>query len=375
MVIWLKEYKVYNNIIHGKNMYYITAIDGNDEMIVKEATCYLWHLVNKGLSINTIRMHAKAISFYYGFLDEDKLNLTDVLAMTVAEQYQHISEFLGWLKAGKHSSTNTVPNNNTCNDYLKKVFAYYNFLLMEYEVPALKVLVRRMCTYVGMEGVRFSRSYNAYNGYLPREEHHSKIIRKEELEETINKSTNSRNRLLLLLLAETGFRIGEILGVKYTEDIDFDNRTIRVYYRANNENGAKAKYAEYRRARLSEQTFELLLRYIRENDDVLKETKYLFVCLHGETKGQALTVNAVYSAFRELEKKTDIKITPHMVRHYFADSRRVFGWSIDKISAALGHRHLATTESYLHVVDDELMAAQDEYYAANKDLYLIDKLI
>ena len=64
-----------------------------------------------------------------------------------------------------------------------------------------------------------------------------------------------------------------------------------------------------------------------------------------------------------------------MVRHYFADSRRVFGWSIDKISAALGHRHLATTESYLHVVDDELMAAQDEYYAANKDLYLMDKLI
>ena len=33
--------------------------------------------------------------------------------------------------------------------------------------------------------------------------------------------TNRRDQLLLLMLAETGYRIGELLGVKYVKDIDY----------------------------------------------------------------------------------------------------------------------------------------------------------
>ena len=35
-------------------------------------------------------------------------------------------------------------------------------------------------------------------------------------------------QLLLLMLAETGYRIGELLGVKYVKDIDYRNHMIRV---------------------------------------------------------------------------------------------------------------------------------------------------
>lgn len=51
---------------------------------------------------------------------------------------------------------------------------------------------------------------------------------------------------MILILAETGFRIGEVLGIDYTKDIDYQNRKVRVGFREDNENGARAKNFEFR---------------------------------------------------------------------------------------------------------------------------------
>lgn len=92
------------------------------------------------------------------------------------------------------------------------------------------------------------------------------------------------DQLLLLLLAETGFRIGEVLGIRYTQDIDYDNRSIRVECREDNENGARAKNAEYRRAKISAETYEILLYYLAEYRELLKDGEYLFVTLTGKIR-------------------------------------------------------------------------------------------
>lgn len=149
-----------------------------------------------------------------------------------------------------------------------------------------------------------------------------KSIEEDNIKILLDASDSVRNRLLILLLAETGFRIGEILSIKYATDIAFDNRTIKVAYREDNDNDARAKNAKIRRAKISEETFEILLFYISENRNRLKKTKLLFINFYGENKGEALTVNAVCSAFRVLEKRTGIEVTPHMLRHYFANRRR-----------------------------------------------------
>ena len=36
---------------------------------------------------------------------------------------------------------------------------------------------------------------------------------------------------MILLTSELGFRIGEILGIDYTKDIDYENHEIRVDFR------------------------------------------------------------------------------------------------------------------------------------------------
>ena len=40
----------------------------------------------------------------------------------------------------------------------------------------------------------------------------------------------------VILTSELGFRIGEILGIDYTKDIDYETHEIRVNFREDNEN-------------------------------------------------------------------------------------------------------------------------------------------
>ncbi len=118
--------------------------------------------------------------------------------------------------------------------------------------------------------------------------------------------TNCRDQLLILLAAETGYRIGEILGIDYTKDIDFKNHTIRIYFRNDNENEARAKNTEYRRAKVSNETFEFLMYYLSEYRKLLQHQQFLFINIAGEEAGKALDVDAVYSMFRRMEHKTGI---------------------------------------------------------------------
>ena len=64
-----------------------------------------------------------------------------------------------------------------------------------------------------------------------------------EIVDILQACTNIRDQLLLLLIAETGFRIGEILGLDYTKDIDYKQHNLKVYFRDDNDNDARAKNA------------------------------------------------------------------------------------------------------------------------------------
>lgn len=75
-------------------------------------------------------------------------------------------------------------------------------------------------------------------------------------------------------------------------------------------------------------------------------------------------MDSVYDMLDRMEKKTGVKITPHMLRHYFANMRKQAGWELEMISQALGHKHLDTTIKYLDWLDDELIEASNEFYAS-----------
>lgn len=91
--------------------------------------------------------------------------------------------------------------------------------------------------------------------------------------------------------------------------------------------------------------------------------------------GKPLKVRNVYDMLERMEKKTGIRITPHMLRRYFAVSRWNAEWALELISWALGHKHLDTTIKYLGLLDDKLIQASKDFYAKHTDDYGIRDLL
>ena len=110
------------------------------------------------------------------------------------------------------------------------------------------------------------------------------------------------------MIAETGKRIGEVLGVNYVKDIDYDNMSVRVEVRENNENYARVKYAEYRTLYFSSRTSELLNAYISENSALLADTEYLFINLHGPNK-ESLLPGGISAGNHLYERRSSMNTT------------------------------------------------------------------
>lgn len=276
-----------------------------------------------------------------------------------------------WLKEGRHTEKKKIGDvdNGTCNAYLKDVFGFYFFLSEIAYVPSLRVLSYSQITVTNGVGVRRTLRSKAFRGFMKAEERNMRAATGEEIIQALQACTNSRDQLLLLLLAETGFRIGEILGVNYSRDIDYEHHTLGVYFREDNENQARAKNAEFRKAKISDDTFDFLLHYLAKYRNLLQYQNYLFINISGDTAGKSLKVDSVYSMLDRAAEKTGTLLTPHMLRRYFAVTRWNAGWPLELISQVLGHKHLDTTIQYLGIIDDKLLEASHEFYAEHSTNY------
>lgn len=338
---------------------------------------YLKHKTKSNLSPNTVKRYAFSLCCYLEYLVEKELDFAQVCELDFEEQSDHFTRYLCWLKEVNHTEKKRIGDakNGTCNAYLKDVFGFYLFMAECGYVSGLRVLFYNQITVTNGVGVRRTLRSKSFRGYMKAEDRDVRAAIEEEIIRTLQACTNSRDQLLLLLLAETGFRIGEILGVNYNRDIDYENHTIGVYFRDDNENNARAKNAEYRKAKISNDTFDFLLHYLAEYRSLLQYQNYLFINISGETAGQPLKADSVYSMLERAAQKTGTLLTPHMLRRYFAVTRWNAEWPLELISQALGHKHLDTTIQYLGILDDKLMEASREFYAKHSTNYGIDRML
>lgn len=349
----------------GTTTYYFLK-DAVTGKLDTDCTRYLKHKVRQNRANNTIKRIAYILPFYMNFLSDKGLTLRAVSDLKFSEQSEHFSDFLMEVKKGAHTGSMKEVKNNTANSYLQAVFGLYDFLHRDGTLPYLKVLDDRNFSYVTDIGTTSYSTYKTFDGYLRPNKHTARTVTKQELAAILNACSCNRDRLLLLLLEETGLRIGEALGIKYTEDIDFAGRRIFVRYRTNNPNDAHAKNAEERCMRISDSTFALLNVYLAENAALFEKTDYLFIVLHGKTRGNPLSANSFYTCLETIGKKAGLTVTNHMLRHYFANSRREAGWEILDISLSIGHKSIKTTIDYLDEESRLVEKAQEQYLARNE---------
>jgi len=184
-----------------------------------------------------------------------------------------------------------------------------------------------------------------------------KVLRKEQVEQLIQATNNIRDRLLILVLFETGLRIGELLSL-FLEDFISDHKNghrIRLVDRGELENGAKLKTGE-REIFVSRELMDLFDDYLYEVVDELDiHTNFVFVKMRGSKIGRAMNYQDASSLFNRLSKKTGINVHPHLLRHTHATMFYKQTGDIKQVQERLGHSLIQTTmDLYLHPSSEDI---------------------
>lgn len=189
---------------------------------------------------------------------------------------------------------------------------------------------------------------------------------------------NLRDRLLFALLAETGMRLGELLGMRISDFVMGRGETayVEVVPRCDNPNGARVKMMRPRRVYVGSDVEQLFADYLThlacraaEFGIGLTADSPLLVNLQRPPLLAALREGTVRDKTTALRKKGfgPAGWTPHWFRHTHATALLLAGTPEWVVSRRLGHAHVQTTlDLYGWVREDEALraAANWKSYAA-----------
>lgn len=143
-----------------------------------------------------------------------------------------------------------------------------------------------------------------------------------------------RDYVILLLLLDTGMRIGELLGLKVA---DVDDRFVKVFGKGRRE----------REIGIYPEVSKLLWKYIHKYRCPANQDEPILFLGKG---GKPLTFIGVQNLIKRIQHRSgldDIKFTPHVFRHTFAKMYLSQGGDLFKLSRELGHSSIEITKLYL----------------------------
>lgn len=281
---------------------------------------FSFHCQCRKLSPRTVKNYTKQIDYLLRFLEQEKstTHIEDV------EPKQIKAFLLTMSKAGRTA--------NYVNDLLKayKVFFRYAFeegytqeLLTEKIKNAKmpKVIIR---TFSEPELKRMSNFYQGYD-YL-----------------TI------RNKVILLLLIDTGIRLSELIGLT-EEQIKYDYIIIR------------GKGAKERVVPKSPQLSKWLIKFLAVRKSyfayrVIPDN--IFLSKNAKPLTNTMVDRVVKDAGRACGVAADVRISAHTFRHTYAQFQLKAGLDLYSLSRLLGHESITITQTNLNGLRDREVLAQ-----------------
>ena len=326
-----------------------TVLDGAGD-VIEPAEAYLAYLAAIERSPNTVRAYAISLKFWFEFLAEvdlawDRVGIEDV------------ARFVAWLRA---PATNVVVlaeeagrrAPSSINRYLAGVFGFYDHHA-------------RTGVAVASELVAYRRT--ARGSYKPFLHHVTKgrpipvrpvklnaprkrpaTLAPEQIVAILAACEHLRDRFLFSLLAETGMRAGQALGLRHSDFIS-RRREIHIVPRADNANGARAKGRGVSIIPMSTPLVRLYSEYMHVEFGGI-DSDYVFVNLFGGRIGRPLTYASVHELIGRISARTGISFNAHMLRHSHATEMIRQGVPIEVVAKLLTHRSVSTTSStYVHL--------------------------
>jgi integrase/recombinase XerD len=326
-----------------------TVVD-DDGLPVEPVESYLAYLSAIERSPNTVRAYATSLRFWFEFCERrgvawDRARVEDV------------ARFVADLRAPADNvivldASASVRAPATVNRHLGALFGFY-----DYQARSGVALAGGLATW----------RQNGRGGYKPFLHHVTKgrplrgrpislrvprrlpaTLTAEQIGVLVAACGRLRDRLLLAVLAETGMRVGQALGLRHA-DIDSPAREIRIVPRADNANDARAKCRSVHTIPVTASLIRLYSEYLFvEYGDL--DCDYVFVNLWGRPFGHPLRYQAVAGLVARLAARTGIDFHVHMFRHSHATDLIRQGVPIEIVAQRLTHASVATTtQTYLHL--------------------------
>ena len=337
------------------------TVVGDDGLLVDPAERFLSFLTDSGRSPNTVKAYAHDLRDWFTFLAGRGLDWTVVTVEDVAA-------FVAWLRlpppargaavavlpVGEHCAASTI------NRKLAAVGSMYQHasrcgVACHPSLSVWRPAGRRGGARSILHHVSKSKPVAAPVVRVRAGRRTPRTLSEHEVATLIGSCQRRRDRLLLEVLATTGMRVGEALGLRH-EDWDAAERQVRVVAR-DNDNRARSKSLVSRTIPVPSSLVRSYADYLHEEYGEL-DSDYVFVNLWAGRVGSPLTYAAVYDLVRRLRTRTGIDFDPHWLRHTFATGMLRSEVPVEVVSSLLGHASVSTTSvTYAHLTVADTRAA------------------
>lgn len=262
----------------------------------------------KNYSPHTLVSYKKDITNFISFLESHDFTIFDA-------SHHQVRAYLAILMANEMKA-------RSVNKNISALRSFYRFLLRENQVAANPMLL--------VKNLKIPKQ-------LPEIINEENLIRLLDNKDTFASDfPGLRDRLVMELLFGTGIRRAELLTIN-EQDIDFYNQTIRIL----------GKRKKERIIPIYAFLSHLIKEYLKSKEQLFEgHTQRLIVTNSGKEAYGNLIYKIVTHYLGTIS--TQLKISPHVLRHSFATSLLNRGAAINDIKELLGHANLAATQIYTH---------------------------
>jgi integrase/recombinase XerD len=331
--------------------------------VIEPVDAFLAHLTAIERSPGTVRAYAFDLRDYFEFLAAHEIDWRTV-------RLEHLGRFVGWLRlppemrAPSVTSLSTIESRcsaPTINRKLAAVGSFYKFhhrhgvecgeLLSTMKAGGVRGAWRPFLAHLGSAGDQRRRTIKLKTRRrLPR------ALSDESVQLIVDACDRLRDRFLIELLAGTGMRIGEALGLRH-EDIDAAGTLIRIRSR-DNSNGARVKSGQ-REIPVAPSLIRLYADYLVEEYGEL-DCDYVFVNLWGGSIGTPWRYWNVTDLVARLRERSEVTFSAHAFRHTYATGLLRRGVPAEVVQQLLGHASITTTTgTYQHLKIEDIRRVLD----------------
>jgi site-specific recombinase XerD len=165
-----------------------------------------------------------------------------------------------------------------------------------------------------------------------------------------------RNVAIVHALRSSGMRVGELTSLK-RGDLDHDRQGAWVTGK-----GRKTRFVAF-----DHEAWQAIQQYLTERQDealMVKLAQHPLFCRHDRSARMdtrlPLSVRSVQQLMKDLSEQAGIaqrfNLSPHSLRHYFANGLLDFTSNLALVQEALGHQDPKTTRGYTKIKVDEIAA-------------------